>query len=207
MKKLYFFIIVILFIGSAPSYYEREITVGISGYKSVRPFVQASVYQPDEGFKWIDANWRPSLGVVGVFRHYNDGGYGLYSSGALWSSLGRLEFIGGLFGYDLAAAAHLSRIEDGYEYTEFLAGVRITADYTFWLERTYAEADIFLLIGQDFLVGWGGANFYPIPDLAVGFGLHYDGELDHWGNAPFLDDRWEYGMNCYMSLQYQFKLR
>ena len=184
--------------------YNRSGAIGLSGLKCIRPSAEAVVEQPRDDFRWLEARWRYSLGGVAVFRNYNEEELGWYSSGAIYGTIGRIDFIGGFIGYDLAVAIHLSRIEGGYEFTDIVAGPHIYADYTFWAEQTYLEADMTFLMGSDFLVAWGGVNAYPLRNLSLGFGVHYDGELDHWGDTPFLEDYWENGINYYLSVGYRF---
>ena len=186
---------------------ERSFTIGISGYNAVRPFAEAVVEEPRKDFRWFGARWRYSLGGVGVFRDYKEDELGWYSSFALFGSLGRIEAVGGLFAFDLTAAAHFSRIPDGYEYVEIIAGPRIQADYTFWMEQTHIKADGVFLVGNNLLVAWGELRFYPLQNVCLGLGLHYDGELDQWGDTPFMKDHWDNGINYYLLVGYKFELR
>jgi|GEM_PF-1855775 len=184
--------------------FDRSIAVGLSGLECIRPSAEAVVEQPRDDFRWLEARWRYSLGGAAVFRDYEDDDYGLYSSGAIYGTIGRIDIIGGFIGLDFAAALHLSRIKGGYEFTDIVAGTHIYADYTFWADRTCFETDMTFLIGSDFLVAWGGVNAYPLKNLSLGAGVHYDGELDHWGDTPFLEDYWENGLNLYLSIGYRF---
>jgi len=186
--------------------FEKSITAGLSGYKAFRPYIEATVEQPRGEFSWINTRRRYTVGSTALFRDYNNDHYGLYTSGALYATLGSIEVIGGLMSFHIATGIHISRIEEGYEFTELVAGFRFDSNCTFWAQKNHFRVSGVFLVGNDFLVLWTGVDLFPIKNLAIGVGLHYDGELDHWGETPFLEDYWGNGVNYYFSIGYKFDI-
>lgn len=182
---------------------ERGIAVEVGALKGFNLAIEAAVEEPrGDDFEWVELRPRYTLLGAAQLRNYSDG---LYYNLIPLATLGRIDFAGGLIGLDMAAGLNLSEIQDNYFY-DLLIGVEATTNLTFWLEREFVGAEAFILMGSDFVASWGGIKAYPTKRLSIGAGVHYDGELDHWGDTPFLRDKWDNGMNYYLTIGYRFEL-
>ncbi len=183
--------------------FNRNLEIGVGAFRGTGASLTAIAEEPSGDFEWIEI--RPRYSMMGKFfvRDYEDE-YGAYTMAQIIGAVGNLEMVGGLFQYQMAAGAHISRLEGGYEFVDFVAGIRFVADYTFFLERPWVIFDGAMLTEGKLLVAWGELKVYPHRQLGVGFRLDYDGNLDTWGNAPYLDDAWENGINFAITAVWSF---
>lgn len=188
------------------SAFDRALEIGAFGYNGVGFSVEAIADESRGDFEWIEL--LPNYRLKGAFfiRDYANDGYGNYTSAQILGSVGNLEFIGGFFRYQFVAGAHISKLDGGYEFVDLVGGLRVSADYTFFLDRSWASFDGAFLTEGNLLVAWMEFRAYPIERLGIGCRLDYDGDLDTWGDAPFLDDYWENGLNLSLSATWRFEL-
>jgi len=206
MKK-FAVISLLLFLISSTFSLDRRIRCGVSGANCLRLYGEASVQGYGNRSELMEFHQRYALGAYSIFREYRDDNLGLYNSTAIYGDLGSLDIIRGFLSLSFSAGAHLSRIEDGYNCSELLIGGATHFDFTFWKDRSIVYSDFHFLWASNFLVGWGTLSFSPLENVEIGCGLHYDGELDNWGNdLPFLEDKWNRGINYFALLGYNFDL-
>lgn len=185
--------------------FSRSLEIGVAAFRGTGASITAIAEEPSVGFEWIEI--RPKYSMMGKFfvRDYDDD-YGAYTMAQVIGAVGNFEMVGGLFQYQMAAGAHISRLEGGYEYVDFVAGVRFVGDYTFFLDRPWVVLDGAMLTEGSLLVAWGELIVYPHPQLSIGFRLDYDGDLDAWGDAPIVGDEWDNGMNVAITAGWRFDI-
>lgn len=174
--------------------FERKLQIGVAALKGTGASVTAIAQEKTADFEW--AEYRPYYSLSGrfFFRDYEDV-YGTYSMAQVIGTGGNLEIVGGFIRFQIAAGAHISRLDGAYEYVDFVAGPRVFADYTFFLDRPWFVLDGAMLTEGKVLIAWAELRLYPHEQLAIGMRLDYDGDLDAWGDAPYLVDDWNNGMN------------
>ncbi len=192
-KKLVIIITIALYAISATGF-QRQLEIGVAALKGTGASITAIAEEESGGFEW--AEYRPYYSLSGRFfiRDYEDE-YGTYTLAQIIGSAGNIEFIEGALRFQASAGAHISRMEGGYEYVDFVVGARITSDCTFFLDRSWVIFDGALLTESKVMVGWGELRFYPHRQFGIGFRIDYDGDLDTYGEAPILDDPWNNGLN------------
>ncbi len=190
--------------------FDRSIEVDIGGFDGLRFEIEAEVEEPQGAFEWIELRPRYALLGIGQIRDYGEDG--LYYNIIPMATAGGIDLAGGLVGLDLAVGLHLSEIRDNYRFHDLIIGLKFSSNYTFWLEREYIGAEFTIAMGNGFVAGWGEIVSNPWDNLTIGAGMHYDGELDHWGEPlPFQDeqswpDRWNNGLNYYLTIGYIFDI-